>query len=147
MKVHRCFWSIIFIDRLHIFILLSISDKKNINIQNFVCPPLASNTTLIRLGMLLMRFQRSSVGMLRTQDGLMVLISDKRLVGCFSTTLFFSSVKKFCQEILNWIEVRTISRPFQQFDIFRFENVRDDFCLMAWRPVVRKYFAIMHCHV
>ena len=43
--------------------------------------------------------------------------------------------------------VRAISRPFQQFDVFRLEKVRDDFCPMAWRPVLHKYFAIMHCHV
>jgi len=54
---------------------------------------------------------------------------------------------QFCPEILNWIKVRAISRPFQPFDIFRRKNVRDDFCPMAWRTVVHKYFAIMHCHV
>jgi len=45
--------------------------------------------------MLSMRYQHSSVGMSRTQDDLMVSISDGRLVGYFSTTLFFSSVQKF----------------------------------------------------
>jgi len=94
MKVHRCFRSIIFVDRCHIYILLSILHK-NINIQYFVCPPLSSNTALIRLGMLSMRFRHRSVGMSRTQDDLMVLISDGRLVGSFSATLFFSSVQKF----------------------------------------------------
>jgi len=68
---------------------------KNINIQFFVCPPLASNTALIRLGMLSMRFRHSSVGMSRTQDDLMVSISDGRLVGCFSATLLFRSFQKF----------------------------------------------------
>jgi len=94
MKVHRCFRSIIFIDRRHIYILLSFYIK-NINIQYFVCPPLASNTALILLGMLSMRFRHSSVSMSRTQEDLMVLISDGRQVGCFSATLFFSSVQKF----------------------------------------------------
>jgi len=60
MKVHRCFRSIIFIERRHIYILLSILHK-NISIQYFVCPPLASDTALIRLDMLSMRFRRSSV--------------------------------------------------------------------------------------
>ena len=68
---------------------------KNINIQYFECPPLASNTALICLGMFSIRFRHSSVGMSRTQDDLMVLISDGRLVGCFSGTLFCSSVQKF----------------------------------------------------
>jgi len=45
--------------------------------------------------MLSLRLRHSSVGMSRTQDDLMVLISDGRLVGCFSATLFFSSVQKF----------------------------------------------------
>jgi len=138
MKVHRCFRSIIFIDRRHIYILSIL--HKNINIQYFVCPPLASNTALIPLGMLSMRFRHSSVGMSRTQDDLMVLISNGRLLGCFSA----NSILQFCPEILNWIEVRAISRPFQQFYIFRLEKVRDDFCPMAWH---KYYFAIMHCHV
>ena len=94
MKVHRCFQSIIFTDR-RIFIYYYPFYIKNINIQYFVCPPLASNSALIRLGMPSMRFRHSSVGMSRTQDDLMVLISDGRLVGCFSATLFFSSVQKF----------------------------------------------------
>jgi len=31
--------------------------------------------------------------------------------------LLNNSILQFCPEILNWIEVRAISRPFQQFDI------------------------------
>ena len=42
-----------------------------------------------------MRLRHSSVGMSRTQDDLMVLTGDGRLVGCFSATLVFSSVQKF----------------------------------------------------
>jgi len=61
--------------------------------------------------------------------------------------LHSNSIRQFCPEILNWIKVRAISRPFHQFDIFRLEKDRDGFCLMAWRPVVHKYLAIMHCHV
>jgi len=61
--------------------------------------------------------------------------------------LLTNSILQFCSEILNWIMVRAFSRPFEQFDIFRLEKVNDDFCPMAWRPVVHKYFAIMHCHV
>ena len=141
MKVHRCFRSIIFIDRRHIYILSIL--HKNINIQYFVCPPLASNTALIPLGMLSMRFRHSSVGMSRTQDDLMVLISNGRLLGCFSATLFFSSVQKFSIGL----RFQDISWPFQQFDIFRLEKVRDDFSPMVWRPIVHKNFAIMHCHV
>jgi len=87
---------------------------------------LASNTSLILLGMLSMRFQHSSVSMSRTQDDLMVLISDERLVGCFLATFL-----QFCPEILSCIKVQALSRPFQQFDIFRLEKVRDDFCPMA----------------
>ena len=74
---------------------------------------------------------------------MIVLISDGRLLGCFSATLFFSTVQKFSIVF----QVRAISRPFQQFDIFRLEKVRDDFFPVAWRPVVYKYFAIMHSHV
>jgi len=94
MKVHRCFRSIIFIVRRHIIYYYPFYIK-NINIQYFVCPPLASNVALIRLSLLSMRFRHSSVGMSRTQDDLMVLISDGILFGCFSATLFFSSVQKF----------------------------------------------------
>ena len=48
--------------------------------------------------------------------------------------LLSNSSLQFCPEIFNWIKVRAISRPSQQFDIFRLEKVRDDFCPMAWRP-------------
>ena len=53
--------------------------------------------------MLSMRFRHSSVGMSRTHDVLMVLISDGRLVGCFSTTLFFSSVQKVSIGLKSWL--------------------------------------------
>ena len=45
--------------------------------------------------MLSMRFRHRSVGKSRTQDDLMDLISDGRLVRCFSATQFFSSVQEF----------------------------------------------------
>jgi len=61
--------------------------------------------------------------------------------------LLSNSILQYCPEILNWIKVRAISWPFEQSDVFRLEKVRDDFCPMAWRPVVYNYLAIMHCRV
>ena len=63
--------------------------------QHLVCPTLLLNTASMRLGMLSMSFLQYSAEISLVHISLIAVTSDFALVGCFSDTLFFSSIHKF----------------------------------------------------
>ena len=60
-----------------------------------VCPPRLLNTASMRCGMLSMNFLQYSVEISFVHISLIAVTSDFALVGCFSDTLFFSSIHIF----------------------------------------------------
>ena len=63
--------------------------------QHLVCPPRLLNTASICWGLLSMSFLQYSAKIFFVHISLIAITSDFALVGCFSDTLFFSSIHKF----------------------------------------------------